>query len=252
VRSPIPVHTPDGGLVRRVSDQSWRVDEWMDLGPTPVEPVAADVARRAGAILAAIHEVAPPTDRPIEGPWVSPADRPTEELWRALLDRIRSAGMSWSEQLAALSPTIAELSAVTAQPPVDGVVISNSDLGVEHVRIGPAGELVVMHWDFAGPTAPAWELAGTLFHWTQGGANLDPARALATGYRERRGEVPSLALDSFSSVITGWLTWLLHRAWEASGPEPSEKRDFAERAVAEVLDAPLTVPKLNALIAAVS
>jgi hypothetical protein len=160
--------------------------------------------------------------------------------------------MSWADQLAALSPTIAGLSAVTAEPPRDGVVISNCDIGVEQVRIGRGGELVVMHWDFSGPMAPAWELATTLFHWSQGGTNLEAARALASGYHARRGRLPALTLDSFSSVITGWLTWLLHRAWEASDPEPSEKRGFAERTVGEVLDAPLTITKLNALVGAVS
>lgn len=252
VRSPVPVRTPDGGLVRRVLDQSWRVDEWMDLGPTPVEPVPSHIAHRAGATLAAIHEVAPPTDRPIQGPWVSPADRPTEERWAALLDRVRAAGVQWTDELAALCRPIEELSTVTAEPPNDSIVISNCDIGVEQVRMGPGGELVVMHWDFSGPMVPEWELATTLFHWTQGGANLESASALSNGYRERRGHLPSLALGSFSSVITGWLTWLLHRAWEASDPVPSEKRDFADRTVAEVLEEPLTVDKLQALIDAVS
>ena len=63
-------------------------------------------------------------------------------------------------------------------------------------------------------------------------------------------DLPSLGLGSFSPVITGWLTWLLHRAWEASDPEPSEKRDFAEQSVAEVLDEPLTVGRLHALLGA--
>lgn len=252
VRSPVPVRTPEGGLVRRVLEQSWRVDEWMELGPTPVEPVPADVARRAGAVLAAVHEVAPATDRPIQGPWVSPADRPTEEHWRALLDRVRAAGLLWSDQLAALSPTVAELSSVTAEPPRSEIVISNCDIGVEQVRIGPGGDLVVMHWDFAGPMAPMWELATTLFHWTQSGRKLEAGRALCAGYRERRSSLPALTLDSFSSVITGWLTWLLHRAWEASDPEPSEKRGFAERAVAELLDAPLTISRLTGLLDAVT
>lgn len=252
VLSPVPVRTPDGGLVRRVLDQSWRVDEWIDLGPMPVEPVAEDVARRAGDVLAAIHEVAPPTDRPIQGQWVSPADRPAEDSWFSLLDRARGAAVPWSDRLAALAPTIAELSTVGAEPPDDGVVVSNCDLGVEQVRIGPGSDLVVMHWDFAGPMTPEWELATTLFHWTQGGTNLPAARALAGGYRARRGDLPSLGVESFSSVITGWLTWLLHRAWEASDPEPSEKRDFAERSVNEVLDAPLTIAKLNGLVDSVA
>ena len=250
VRSPVPVRTPDGGLVRRVLDQSWRVDDWVDLGPTPVEPVPSDVARHVGVVLAAVHEVAPPTDRPMQGPWVSPADRPTEDLWRALVARVRGAEMPWSDDLAALRRPIEELSAVTAEPPRGAMVVSNCDIGVEQVRMGPGGELVVMHWDFAGPMVPEWELATTLFHWTQRGSNLESARALSDGYRDRRGHLPSLGLGSFSPVITGWLTWLLHRAWEASDPEPSEKRDFAEQSVAEVLDEPLTVGRLHALLGA--
>lgn len=248
VRSPVPVRAGDGGLVRRVQGKSWRVEEWMDLGPTPVEPVPTDVARRLGAVLAAIHEVAPLTDRPIQGQWVSPASRPSHEQWGALLDRVRDAGKPWADKLAGLSPTIDDLSAVTAEPQQDATVITNCDIGVEHVRIGPGGELVIMHWDFAGPMVPEWELATTLFHWTQSANNLETAKALIAGYRERRGSLPTLALGSFSSVITGWLTWLLHRAWEAADPDPSEKRDFSERTVNEVLDDPLTVAKLNALV----
>jgi Ser/Thr protein kinase RdoA (MazF antagonist) len=251
VRSPVPVRAPDGGLVRRVLDRSWRVEQWIDVGPVPVEPVQAAVARRAGMLLAAVHEVAPATDRPIQGQWVSPTDRPNEDDWQALLDRARNADMPWTGQLAALAPTISELSAVTAEPPADSIVITNCDIGVEHVRLGPGGDLVVMHWDFAGPMAPEWELATMLFHWTQAGSNLEAAQALSAGYRERRAPARPLTLGSFSSVITGWLTWLHHRAWEAADPQPSEQREFAARTLAEVLAEPLTVARLNGLVGAV-
>jgi hypothetical protein len=140
VRSPVAVRTPTGGLVRRVLDRSWRVEEWMDLGPTPVEPVAADVARRVGLVLAA-------------------------------------------------------------------------------------------------PRAPATSTRPGLSRAATGSGGVP---------------YPPLALGSFGSVVTGWLTWLLHRAWEASDPVPSDERAFAERAVSEVLDEPLTVAKLRALLAAVS
>lgn len=252
VLSPVPVRAPDGTFVRRVHDQTWRVEQWMDLGPIPVVPVRTDVAQRVGSVLAAIHEVAPPTDRPIQGQWVSPTDRPDARQWQALLDRARGAGVPWADELAALSPTIAELSGVTAEPAPESVVITNCDIGVEAVRLGPGSELVVMHWDFAGPMLPEWELAGAFFQWTKAGKNLEAARALRAGYRERCGGMPALTLESFSSVITGWLTWLLHRAWEASDPEASEQRDFAARTLRELLDDPLTVPKLNALVSAVS
>ena len=251
VRSPVPVRTPDGGLVRRVLDQSWRVEEWLDVGPKPVEPVPASFARQVGAVLATVHDVAPPTDQPIQGVWVSPDDRPSDELWNALLDRARAADVPWVDQVAALAPNIAALSTIDTPTPEGGIVISNRDIGVDQVRAGAGDELVVMHWDFAGPMVPEWELAGTIFHWSQSGNNLDGARALSAGYRER-GRDASLTLASFGSVATGWLTWLLHRAWEAADPEPSEQRDFASHTLHEVLDDPLTMAKLERLVTAVA
>ncbi len=247
VLSPVPVRTPDGGLVRRVLDQSWRVDEWIDLGPAPVQPASVSLARRVGEVLAAVHEVAPKTDRPITGQWVATADRPTQDAWAALLNLARDANKPWADEVAALSPTIDELSAVAADASADSVVITNRDINVATVRLGPGGEPVVMHWDFAGPMLPEWELGTTLLQWAfYGGPNLDAARALLDGYRARRGDAPALTLGSFTPAITGWLTWTLHRAWEAaSEPETPEQGEFAERSLRDSLDDPLTVAKLT-------
>jgi hypothetical protein len=248
VRSPRPVRAPDGGLVRRVQDQSWRIYEWLDLGPNPVEPITPSVATAAGSVLAAIHEVAPPTELPIQGAWVSPDDRPTEEHWTQLLDAARRAGCEWAPDLAGLAPTIAELSTITAVPDQADVVITNRDVVLDTVRLGPSGELVVLHWDFAGPMLPEWELATTLTHWTQTGANVEAAKGMLAGYRERRGATLKLSAGSFSPFVTGWLTWLLHRGWEATAATPSEQRDFAQRTVREVLADPLTVAKIERMI----
>jgi thiamine kinase-like enzyme len=224
----------------------------MDLGPTPIEPVTPLVARSVGVVLAAVHEVAPKTDRPIEGQWVNAAHRPTDAQWTALLERARAAGTDWAVELAGLSSTIGELSAIAAEARQESIVITNRDLGINSVRIGEAGELVVIHWDFAGPMMPEWELATTLMHWTGSGTNLEVAQPLLTGYRERRGFAPRLSMSAFSPAITGWLTWLLHRAWEATDPQPSEKREFSERTLRETLDDPLTLAKLEAIMGAAS
>lgn len=248
VKSPVPVRAPDGGLVRRVLDQSWRLYEWMDLGPMPVEPVMASVARTAGVVLAAVHEVAPKTNRPIQGQWVSADGRPTETKWAALFDRARAAGCGWADEIAGLSSTIEELSAIADEPRPESIVITNCDLGINSVRLGEGDDLVVVHWDFAGPMVPEWELATTLMHWTRSGLDLAAARTLLAGYRERRGQAPSLTLGSFTPAITGWLTWLLHRAWEAADPQPSESRDYAERTLRETLDDPLTLARLEAIV----
>ena len=249
VTSPIPVRTPDGGLVRRVLDQNWRVDQWMDLGPTPVQPVHSSVARRVGEMLAAIHEVAPKTDRQIQGPWVSADERPTQDHWTALLQRARAANVDWVDELAALSPAIEALGQVRAEVPVDSVVITNCDITPDAVRVGAGDELVVTHWDYAGPMVPEWELASALLQWCfYSGQNVEAGRALLDGYRSRAGDVPTLTLGSFNVAVTGWLTWTLHRAWEASGDEPPEKGEYAARALHESLSDPLTVGKLTSFL----
>ena len=249
VLAPVPVRAPDGGLVRRVADQSWRVDEWIDLGPTPVRPVHSSVARQVGSLLATVHEVGPKSDRRVEGPWIT--RRPTESSWAQLLQRSRDAGKSWADELAALSPTVAELTAVTADAPQESVIITNCDIVPEGVRFGPGGELVVVHWDFAGPLIPEWELATVLLQWTMySGSNLEAARALLEGYRSKSGDVPGLELGSFTVAITGWLNWAFNQACEAIDPESAEKAEFAERAIRETLDEPLTVAKLSSFLAA--
>ena len=249
VLSPVPVRTPDGGLVCRVAEQNWRVAEWMDLGPTPVPPVHSSVARRVGEVLAAVHEVAPDTDRRIEGQWV--ADPPSEAAWAEMLNRAAEAKKPWADEFAALSRTISELSRVRAEAPTESVIISNCDIIPEAVRLGPGGELAVVHWDFSGPMTREWELGSGLLQWAlYSGLNLEAARALMDGYRARSGKAPSLTLASFSTGITGWLTWTFHQACEAIAPESAEKAEFAERALRESLDDPLTVPKLRSLLEA--
>ena len=250
VLSPRPVRAPDGGLVRRVLDQSWRVDDWMDLGPVPVQPVHSSVARRAGELLAAVHSVAPKTDRPIQGQWVAADARPTEDAWRTLLELARDAHKPWADELAALARSIEELTTITAEASPDSVVISNCDIVVEAVRLGPQQELVVLHWDFSGPMVPEWELASTLLQWTTSDHNTEAGRAFLEGYRARSGNTPSLTLGSFTTAITGWLTWTLHRGWEACSPQPPEKEEFAERAVREALADPLSVGKLESFLQA--
>ena len=248
VLAPVPVRTPDGGLVRRVLDQNWRVDEWMDLGPTPVPPVHSSVGRQVGELLATVHQVAPRTDRPVEGPWITL--RPTQESWATLLERARAAGKPWADELASLSRNVAELSDVRAEAAPGSAIITNCDIVREAVRFGPGGDLVVVHWDFAGPLTPEFELASVLAQWTlYSGLNVEAARALLEGYRAKSGgEVPSLSLGSFTVSITGWLNWAFNQACEAIDPGSPEKAEYAERALRETLDDQLSVERLTSFL----
>lgn len=248
VLAPVPVRTPEGGLVRRVVDQSWRVDRWMDLGPTPVRPVHSSVAHQVGELLATLHDVAPRTDRPVEGPWIT--RRPAEASWAALVHRARASKKPWADEFAALSRTVSELSKVTPDAPAAPAIITNCDIVPEGVRFGPGGDLVVVHWDFAGPLTAEWELASVLLQWAMySERNLEAARALMDGYRARSGgESPALTLRSFNVAITGWLNWAHNQACEAIDPRSEEKAEFAERALRETLDDPLTVAKLSSFL----
>ena len=60
VAAPAPVRTPDGRLIETVMGQSWRVHEWIEVGPTPVAPTPAAVAARIGTTYGKLHALANP------------------------------------------------------------------------------------------------------------------------------------------------------------------------------------------------
>jgi hypothetical protein len=193
--------------------------------------------------------VAPSTDLPITGAWV--ADRPSEESWAVLAENARAARKPWADEFAALSRNVAALAEITAGVASDRI-IGNRDIQPGTVHFGPGNDLVVTHWDFAGPTTKETELAGLLASVALHSADI--GRAVVSGYRDRSGgDVPALTLSSFAGAVTGWLTWANHRACGATSTDVStEELAYNERSLREVLDDPLTVDHLEALIEAVA
>lgn len=245
VKSPVAVRSASGKLVERVQDTTWRIDEWMDFGPTPTAPVRASVAASAGEVLGAIHSLALPTDGTIHPHLTS---RKPQSEWDDLLRRARDARKPFADELERAMPAIGTLRAITAPIP-DTLILSNCDLVLEGVRMGKGNELVVVHWDFASPHDPAFELAYVLNQWTMWPTLNEPAaRALAAAYGERLGSVPTLTLPSFSIAISGYLNWFYNQFCEAIDPESPERLDFAEREAQVLLRDPLTLAKLERLI----
>lgn len=245
VLSPRPVRGPDGRLVHRIDDQNWHVEEWLDMGPTPIRPMRSAVARRAGEILAILHSVGGATDKPIPT-YLSSRHGPL--YWDALMQR--ATGTRWAEPLAALRPSIdalleTEADAATAGPRV----ISLCDFVPEAVRYGPADDLVVVHSAFTSGMVPAWELGYVLIQWAlYGRVNPVAAHALLDGYRDRAGRLPELDLGSFTLGIGGYINWTYNAFCEALLATGNEKTAFAELSVWEVVDDPLTVEKLEELL----
>ena len=250
VLSPRPVRDPDGRLVHHVGDQPWRVEEWLDMGPTPTRPMRSAVARRAGEILAIVHSVGGSTDKPIPAYLTS---RHGPSYWDELMERAGAAGGSWADALTRLRPSIDALQEIAADPDIAGPrIISLCDFVPEAVRYGGGDDLVVVHSAFASGMVPAWELGYVLIQWAlYGGVNPVAAHALLDGYRDRAGGLPELDLGSFTLGVGGYINWTYNAFCEALVAAGTERTTFAELSIREVMADPLTVDKLEALLESV-
>ncbi|MEQ4209317.1 hypothetical protein ABN028_30910 [Actinopolymorpha sp. B17G11] len=251
VLAPKPVRAADGALVRRVGGKSWRVDEWMELGPEVLQPVRSSVARQVGRTLATVHEVAMPSDQ-VFTPF-APGHltyRHSDAEWDQLITGTSAAGKPWTDDLVRLREgTLSALESVPFRPAVEPLVVSIADLNIGSVRMAPNDELALVHWDFAGPHRPEWELAYVLVHWTVSGpANPGTARALVAGYRDRAGAVPPLDLSSFWLTITAHLNWTYDQFCTARGAIGDEKRAYVEAEVQQLIADQLTVTKIEQLL----
>jgi Ser/Thr protein kinase RdoA (MazF antagonist) len=248
VPSPAFRRSGAGRLIESVAGDPWRVAAWQDLGPVPSLPARAAVARRAGEIAGALHSLAIPSDEPIH-PYLT--WRHSADDWQELLRRARTAGRPWADRLAALLPVVAELGALGAAVPTEGLLLCNCNLLPENVRQGPGEELVVVDWAFTGSLTAEYEVASLLTHWgLRPELNRVAAKAFATGYAERAGRFPELSRDSFGLAITSHLNWTYNAFCEAISPADPDAADHAEREVADLLPRPWTPALLDQVISA--
>jgi hypothetical protein len=249
IAAPTPVRSSQGRLIETVQGQSWRVHEWIEVGPIPVVPTPTTVARRVGAIYGVLHALAIPNRAPIH-PYVTL--RRSDSDWESLLDRARAAKKPWAEQLHEALPAFFELQTIEASIDGDEIILCNCNLIPENVRIGHNDELVVTEWDFAGSLTPRLELGSALVHWM-----LRPLAEPATiaafrdGYAETAGGWPQLDLSSFAVAVTAWLNWMYNTICEAIDPRDSDHATFAERETLDLLNRPLTRASLQQLLGAV-
>lgn len=246
--TPRPVRSAAGRLVEQVDGRSWRVDEAMDLGPSPARPVRSSVARAVGRALATIHGLGLPTDRVVT-PYLTM--RHSRDEWDGLVSRARQSGVPWLADLEAALPVWLELSAAPSAQASD-VILSHCNLIPDHVRTLQGGAIAVLHWDFSGAMVPAWELASTLVHWSILGAkhvNRVAARALVDGYRSRAGSVPTLDLSAFSVAISGYLNWTHAQICGAIESPSAEEHEFAKSESKTLMADPLSVATLEQFVA---
>jgi hypothetical protein len=251
VASPSPVRSSRGDrLIETVDGRPWRVYEWMDLGPAPMQPVRASTGRKIGETVGRMHALAIPSEVPIN-PYLT--YRRPESDWEALLDRARAARKPWAGDLESRMPTFLELRDIEAKPPADdALVLCNCNLVPESVRTGKGDDVVVVEWHFAGSLTAELEVGYVLAGWMMRPyLNEVAVRAFVDGYRAATGGFPDLDLSSFAVVAAGTLNWNHSQICEAIDPETEASGGFAEREAVDVLADPLSVAKLERLLKAV-
>jgi Ser/Thr protein kinase RdoA (MazF antagonist) len=251
VRAPDPIPSAAGGWIATIGGEPWRVDAWVDLGPTPLPPIRVALAETLGRITATLHDLALPTDLAIS-PYLT-WRRPAED-WEALVARARTADAPWTDGLVDLVRTVVpSLSSIELPAGIeDELILCSCNLIPENVATAEGDELVVVEWLFAGALTPALELASMLPHWFVGSSvNERGIAAFLEAYAKtsERKAAPVLTRSSFAVAATGWLNWTFNTFCEAIDPATRDKAAFTAREANDLLAHPLTVERIDQLAA---
>lgn len=246
-----PVRSAGGNWIEVVDGEPWRVDTFVELGPTPLPPVREALATTLGRITATLHDLALPTDDAIS-PYLT-WRRPAED-WDELVARARAAAKEWADDLAHLArTTVPDLRAI--DPPAsraDDVILCHCNLIPENVATSVGDELVVVEWLFAGALTPELEVASMLPHWfVNSSVNERGAHAFLEAYAKtsERRAAPALSRSSFAVAAAGWLNWTYSTFCEAIDPATPDRAAFAEREARDLLTHPLTLDRVDQLAA---
>ena len=194
-----------------------RAHEWLEgVKLDNSAPHPAEVAARVGSILARIHALRMTSE-------VTAAEALRvfgDEHWRTLLDRLERADGDWAGTLHGLLPALRDLEAylLAAHDDPTPLLLSHRDSDMKNFMRTPAGELLLVDWDQAGPVNPRQDLANEALVWA--GLHLrDPDPALARAYIEayRLGAGTSerfraTDLAELVAVRLGWFDFNVHRA----------------------------------------
>ncbi len=241
VPMPAVVHTKDGTVVADIGGGHVRIYEWIDVLPANRRLDPGPL----GLLLAAIHAVAVPTDKPVDGWYVDPVGA---EAWQELLVRLRTADAPFVDRLAALLPAVLEAEGIlTSQHRVQ---VCHRDLWADNLRRTPGGGLVVLDWENSGPGDVNGELGCALFEYGLG--EPDRMRTLHAAYLDAggpgrladRGDLTMLVAQMGHIAQFGCERWLTS----------STDQDRALNAgwVAEYLNEPVTVETVDRLLLAVN
>jgi Ser/Thr protein kinase RdoA (MazF antagonist) len=238
---PAVVHAVDGGVAADLGGVQVRVYEWVDVLAADRQVDPGEVGR----LLATIHSVAVPTDKPVDGWYGAPVGA---EAWQGLLARLRRAKAPFFDRLAALLPAVLEAEGIITAP--RRVQVCHRDLWADNVRRTPSGGLVVLDWENSGPGDVNGELGCALFEYGLG--EPERMRTLHAAYLDAggpgrladRGDLTMLVAQLGNIARLGCQRWLT----STTDRERASNADW----VAEFLDEPVTMETVDRILVAVS
>ncbi|GAA5013596.1 hypothetical protein [Actinopolymorpha pittospori] len=115
-----------------------------------------------------------------------------------------------------------------------------------------AGEHVLLDWEDAGPGMPDRVLASLLCNWGthDGTINVGRVRRILEAYRRAGGHAALTGLESFSSVLAGYVNYYIEAQASVSLDEaqPVDMRDHATRELVSSLADPPRLDLYRALL----
>lgn len=240
IAMPAVVRALDGSVLADVEGETLRVYEWVDVcgQDRGLDPVAV------GTLLARLHRVHLPADGPVDEWYTTSLG---EDGWATVVRELSTAGAPFADRLAGLVPDVLAAESVL-RAPMD-LQVCHRDLWADNLRSTADGGLVALDWENAGAADPSQELAMVLFEYSLD----DPARmrALHAAYVDAGGPGRLRDAGDFTMLLAqqGQITRVGCRRWIAATTD-AERADN-EAWVAEFLDDPVLLPRIERMLAAV-
>ncbi|MEO6997654.1 MAG: phosphotransferase [Terracoccus sp.] len=247
VLTPAVIRTPNGSITANVAGAPFRVFEWVDLGTADrgVDPAAV------GELVARLHRTAPVSSETVS-PWFSVGVG--AGYWYELLEKARSEEAPFAPELANLVDHLIAVEQVIEPP--EQTRVCHRDLWADNVLPVADGRVCIIDFDNLGPADPSHELAMVLFEFGRG--DPERARTLHQAYVDAGGPGRVTRPGHFAMVVAEQAhigTLALSRWIEAA--DTAETDNTVERArlagwFDEVLDDPLTLTRIDRIVAAVT
>ena len=241
VVTPRIVRTESGEVATLVDGTAVRVFEWVDLRARSrhADPVAV------GSTLAGLHRAGLPWRDGVDN-WFATGFG--ESSWRELHRRLVDEDAPFAGELGALVDQLVAVESVIE--PHESPIICHRDLWADNVLEATDGRLCVIDYENMGPADPSQELAMVLFEFGED----DPSRArrLNTAYRAAGGPGRVTRRGHFTMLVAeqAHIGQLACSRWVGATKEAERAR--LARWFLEIPDDPVTLPRIDRILAAVT